>query len=585
MIVHGDAGSEECLASIAASLDAGVNRALLHEQEGSRVSCDALRRILIQAGELEQGASDAPSTLGPRSRSRALLRAIRRATSLAARAFHHACESPGAVNGAKRPVHDALDRLRRVIGRFSNGNGIHGRAWIKVPESFVFGGHFPEHYRDAANRWADEHAGDPAMEVRVVGIRSAGTTLSAIVTATLRARGVRARRVTVRPGARASNDALRWAKARPTVCWLIVDEGPGANASSASAVADALARAGLGPIHVIDAAASVPLEELRLGGLRLPEALWAALDADRKDPLARVLACGNGAWRSLHYASSDSWPSVCPGFERPKILCEGESGRRILFKFAGLATAPGAASYAAEVHARKLGRLALEGLTPAPLGTAHGFIATEWIAGRPLDASDATPDLLRRIGGYVTAAAGPALSSTAARASRARLETMLCVNASEALGDDAARAAFSLLGPIPALEGMPRSGDGHLAPHEWIVTPQGRILKTDAGGHDFDPTWTGRQPVLWDLAGAVLEWNLEAGQVAALLDGFHAAGGEPFGPFALDAYCAAYAAHRMGQFRHGADLETDPDERRRMEGSYRKWRDLLAALLGAPPEM
>jgi len=158
---------------------------------------------------------------------------------------------------------------------------------------------------------------------------------------------------------------------------------------------------------------------------------------------------------------------------------------------------------------------------------------------------------------------------------------MLSVNTGEALGDAAAAVALSLFRPVAVLENMPRSGDGHLAPHEWIRTPDGRVLKTDAGGHELDHTWTGRQPVLWDLAGAILEWDLDPAMEHELLDGFARAGGYVCAPLALDAYRAAYAAHRIGQVRLAQDSETDLDERELLEQEYERWREKLALCFGA----
>ncbi|HEY2924848.1 MAG TPA: hypothetical protein VGJ98_07755, partial [Candidatus Eisenbacteria bacterium] len=504
MIVHGDPGREEALESILASLRAGIDRL------AKEVSCDALRRILIQAGELEQAVADAPCSTGPPGDFGEIRRALRAVTSLAASAFHHACEPPIDGTNGTRLVREALEGMRKALDRFPNGTGGHSRVWVGVPGGFAYRALFPERYREAARRWAVDHAESPERDVLIVGIRNAGTTLSAVVAATLRSSGWRARRITVRPGANPHARRLEFKGIRPAAWGLVVDGERGPSGSATAAVADALTRAGVARIHLFQGhEGGSPLEELRLGKRSLPEALWISIDGGREDPLSRVVACGGGAWRAMHYGARSSWPPVCRVLEQPKLLCEGESGRRILFKFAGLASAPGSPSSMAEVHARRLARLAREDLTAAPLGIAHGFVATDWLDGRPLAATDASPDLLRRIGRYIAAAAGPPLSVAASRAARNRLETMLCSNAGEALGDEAANAAVSLVRPVPVLTQTPRSGDGHLAPHEWIATREGRVLKTDAGGHDLDPTWTGRQPVLWDLAGAVLEWDLD----------------------------------------------------------------------------
>lgn len=599
MIVYGDHGREESIPRMVESLRGVLARVRASSASRAGVDCDALRGVLIQAGELEQAVFDAPSSLGPRGEARAILRSFRAATSMAASAFHAACIAPrGGANAAAR-VRRALGRMQRALGRIPEG-GDPGRVWVKVPDGFSFHALFPERYREAALRWVDEHPDAVGSEVLVVGIRSIGTTLSAVVQAALRARGVRARRITVRPKGRPPERRLRLGAIRPAAWALIVDEGPGLTGSSVPAVANALERAGIERIHVFPGHEDGPgieardeakahwkrlptycstLAKARLGDGDLSGALWNS--AASKEPLARIVACGEGAWRSMHYEDKDAWPTVCRGLERPKFLCEGESGRKLLFKFAGLATAPGTSLSLASVHARKLARLAERGFTPSPVATTHGFVATEWIQGRPLRASDASPERLSRLGRYVAAASGPPLSVAAARAARNRLETMLAVNTREALGDDSADVALSLFRPIAILEGMSRCGDGHMAPHEWIGCPEGPIQKTDAGGHDLDPTWTGRQPVLWDLAGASLEWDLCPSEQQTLLDGFAAGGGGCCAPLALDAYMAAYAAHRAGQVRFARDIDKDPRERARLDLEYERWRGKLAGCLSA----
>jgi hypothetical protein len=582
VIVHGDPGREEPLGAMIEALRRDVARVLASVEEAGGVDCDALRRILVRAGELEQAVFDRPSSAGSRGTERRL-RALRAATSLAASAFHDACDVPRGGGAAVARVRASLARMLSALGRLAPEARDGGRVWVRMPGGFAIDALLPEQYREAAILWAGEHAGIGEDPVLVVGIRSIGTSLSAIVTATLRSRGVHARRITVRPKGGPLKRTLRLAPILPASYGLIVDEGPGASGSSILAVADALQRAGVERIHVfpghargLGARASeeararwnslpsffAPAREARVASRPLAEELWRSVDPEDRDPL-RAMIPRRGAPRTA-----------------PALIGEGSSGRRVVFTFAGFATAPGTSLSLAEVRIQKIARLAGRGLTPAPLGTAHGFIATDWIDGCPLDRADASPELMGWIGGYVAAAAGPPLSAAAARAARNRVETMISVNAAEALGDSAAAMALSLFRPVAVLENMPRSGDGRLAPRKWIRTPDGRVLKTDAGGHEVDPTWTGRQPVLWDLAGAILEWDLGPALERDLLDGFARAGGYCCAPLALDAYRAAYAAHRVGQVSLARDAETDREERERLSGEYERWREKLAGCLG-----
>ena len=601
MIVYGDSGREESIGAMIEALRQDIERVLGSAEHAGAVDCDSLRRILVRAGELEQAVFDRPASADSRGTERRL-RALRAATSLAASAFHDACDTPRGGAAAVARVRASLARMRSMLERLAPEARDQGSVWVKVPEGFASEALLPEQYREAAIRWAEEHASIGEEPVLVVGIRSIGTSLSAVVTAALRSRGLRARRITVRPQGPPSGRTVTFRRLLPASYALIVDEGPGPSGSSVVAVADALERAGVPTVHVFPGHEGGPgpraREETRARWKTLPsyfaaerdvqvqsrplaQALWRSIDPEDRDPLRRVIPCSGGAWRSLRYERPGDWPAVCARLERPKWIGEGESGRKVLFKFAGFATAPGSTLSLAEVHAQKITRLASRGLTPALLGTTHGYVATDWIEGQTLTGADADPSLARRIGGYVATASGPPLSTSAARAARNRVETMLSVNTGETLGDASAAVALSLFRPVAVLENMPRSGDGHMAPHEWIRTPDGRVLKTDAGGHELDRTWTGRQPVLWDLAGAILEWDLDPAMEQELLDGFARAGGYVCAPLALDAYRAAYAAHRIGQVRLAQDMETDAEERARLDGEYERWREKLAVCFGA----
>jgi hypothetical protein len=563
MIVFGDPGREEPIETILEALRADIQRAL-NAPRG--VDCDALRRILVRAGELEQAAFDMPASPGSRSKERRL-RALRTATSLAARAFHAACDSPRGGAAAVAQVSASLARLQAVLARLPGEGGPLGRAWVQVPRGFAFDALFPERYREGALRWIDSHSEIGSERVLVVGLRGTGTTLSAVVTAALRARGVRARRITVR-----TRNGLKLRPLRPAAHALIVD----GESSDSEPVAEALQAAGIERVQSLGPADDAPVE-----GGTLAEALWNLVDPLGRDSLARVTSCRGGAWRRLCYDHPDAWPAVCAALERPKLLLESKRGRKVLFKFAGFATAPGTTLSLAEHQAMNLDRLARRGFTPAPLGTVHGYVATEWLEGRRLTPRDMDAALAARIGTYIAAASGPPLSASGARSARNRVETMLARNTAEALGDGAAALALSLFRPVAVLEQMPRSGDGRLAPHEWIRTADGEARKLDAGGHDLDPTWAGRQPVLWDLAGAILEWDLDAAMEEALLAGYSRAGGYSRAPLALDAYRAAYAAHRVGQMGLARETESDAPERERIERDYARWRATLARCLGS----
>ena len=102
---------------------------------------------------------------------------------------------------------------------------------VSVPEGFAYYALDPELYRMAALRFAAEAA---LHRVAVIGIRSIGAPLSAVVEAELRARAAAKRnRGTVRPHGHPWDRRLRIASGleRAWRAWdgvfAVVDEGPG----------------------------------------------------------------------------------------------------------------------------------------------------------------------------------------------------------------------------------------------------------------------------------------------------------------------------------------------------------------------
>jgi hypothetical protein len=403
------------------------------------------------------------------------------------------------------------------------------------------------------------------------------------VAAELRRLGWDARRFTVRPtGHPYAREVVISPEQTGGAAWaLVVDEGPGQSGSSMAAVVRALEAAGMAPGRVAllpghggepGGAASpeiravwertprhvVPRDELRWAGRSLTEVLadeTRALLGAPTDAPAAVDDLGGGLWRPLLFgADPASWPAAFPAFERPKyrvrLLSDGPA---VLWAFCGLAgVAPGVTG--AERAAARLAERARGGWTVAPLGTALGWLATPWVEGTPLTPADAhAPATLAHVGRYVAAVAGESLSPEEVEAGRARLAEMLYWNVWEGVGEGAAARVRDWSERVaPTLRALPAPlraayGDGRLAPHEWLRTPGGRLVKTDAAGHDADHTCVGRQPVLWDLGGALVEWGQtgHAANPAALLAGFSHAADMP--PDALRWHAAAYAAFRLGQ--------------------------------------
>jgi hypothetical protein len=262
---------------------------------------------------------------------------------------------------------------------------------------------------------------------------------------------------------------------------------------------------------------------------------------------------------------------VCATFERTKLRCTTRGGARYLFKFAGLGGAWDSELGSCEAHAAVLKQRADHGWSPRPVATLHGFLVTRWSDGTPLDAAAQGPVVLERLGRYLAQSAGPRLSPEDHAAAIERLESVLSANTGEALGAGAACRVRELF-VRGAREEHGRSpcayGDGHLAPHEWLRTSEGELVKVDCTGHADDHTVVGKQSIAWDIAGTAIEWKLAPSGVDRLLRAYRAAGGEPISSALLCAYRLAYAAFRAGQFQLCAATCDDPLEQAAMQRAY-----------------
>lgn len=597
MIVYGDAQYRATVQSLVAGLNGSLDRLSC-----SPLTLEGVRSALIRAGEVEQAVADA--SLSPAVERWHL--SVRTLTDHLAAAFEVARNAaPGLDCGGGQA---SLCQARRVLEDLPATPDL--ELTVRVPEGFAHYALYPEQYARAAECWAAEHPADPHEEALVAGIRSIGTSLSAVVAATLRAAGWNARRLTVRPAGHPwdRKTHLQPAEVGQPAWVLIVDEGPGLSGSSMASVAEALEAAGVDarrivflPGHGGQPGSAAPessrrwwgrvprivvsRDELRWQGRALPEALARRVPefADGAGLVAAIEDFAGGLWRNLACGREAPWPAVCPAWERPKYACRTTGGRSFLWKYHGFCSAGLGSESRALLAMRQLTERAEGGWTHPPLGSAFGFVLTAWAEGGPLTAGDASPDLLRHVGRYIAAVAGPELSAPESDAARQRLRELLYWNTRETLGEEAShRAASCAERAVEALGAHPmRSyGDGRLSPEHWIATPDGRWLKTAATSHDADHTIVGRQPILWDVAGALVEWGLETEEAQPLLRTVPEVAGS--GPEVLACYRMAYAAFRMGQCLMSVEQwGGNPAEQDRLRRQADCYRTILGALLAA----
>jgi hypothetical protein len=494
----------------------------------------ALVAILIEAGQLLQGLADAEfAERGEDSR-----------TAVADELGEFVLQLARAVCRSWASGFDAIGQIPAAPALDAGPRDIE----LRTPEGFAFYAVYPEAYIEAARRLS------LVAPPRVIGIRSIGTTLAALVAAALGAPAP----VTIRPHgdpfARQLAIAPRLEREllAGSAHYIIVDEGPGLSGSSFGSVADWLQERGI-PLERI---AFVPSHAGAPGphasdahrrrwshAQRMPAQFddLPHLLGDWVSPLIgkidrSLIEVSGGEWRKLRYSCEEQWPAVNPAWERRKFLAN-KDGERFLIKFAGLGSIGG--------HKLCMARkLYAAGLMPEPLGLVHGFLVERWCEdARPLTQGDKP---VAQIARYIGARVRLFPATRSGGASLLDLLEMSRRNVSLALGGGVARLLDDYDVGELSRRVVRSCTDNRLLPHEWLRSSD-RVLKTDALDHHVGHDLVGCQDMAWDIAGAIVEFELNSGEAAELVNLAAHSGGRDVDRELLDFYRVAYLAFRVGQ--------------------------------------
>lgn len=568
MKVYGDADEEISLSDLLARLERRIASTDFN-------SLESVRALLIEAGQVEQAIADAEEEVGQELVQQAVDTTDWAATLFCGLYFGIRPET----NTPKTPASDKSVSLT-----------------AKTPEGFAFYALYPEQYCTSTARWAEQRKERSAI---VVGLRSIGTTLSAVIKATLRIKGWDCTRVAVRASGHPFERTVEL-PALPTVHWaLVVDEGPGMSGSSMAGVAQALQAKGFAANRIVffpahengpgDAASenvrswweriqsvTTPLLNTRWNEATLQEQLIEAsaelLPAvEDRDVRAAVLEdCSGGLWRRFAFGDEAHWPAVAAQFERMKFLARAESGA-VLWKFLGLAP------NRADSELTTMGKRAKYTNSPAPLRTCNGFVAMPWIEGERL-MSDGADEMLQTLARYIADSVQEPLAQNKALESTRRIGDMTSFNLREAFGAGWPRSLNRFVERFRPTSHVPCYGDGHMAPHEWVRTDEAKVFKTDAVGHDCDHTLVGQQAVHWDVAGVIVEWGLNEPQVDQFVrDCDHV--GVSISEEELLFYQLAYGAFRLGFCTMNQGLTNNASEKNRLRAAANRYGMLLRRLI------
>jgi hypothetical protein len=590
VLVYGDARRREDPREKAAAIRRGLERwrtAPLLPIERHAL----LAELLIEAGELEQGLLDTRAAALGEEVPGPLEAAASRLTRAAAVLLLASFRALGDLgNLGENDEAAAIRALGDLLAR-----ELPAAIEVSTPEGFAFYGLYPESYLAAA-----EQALRP--DVRVIGIRSIGTGLAALVAAVS---DERAQAFSVRPQGHPFDRRLVLGAPLETALlggkteFAIVDEGPGLSGSSFGCVADWLEDHGVAPAAITFFPSHrghpgpyanprhrarwrrarrrvVEFEDLFLSpAARWPPADWVRdLTGEATEPLADLSA---GRWREQLVPDRSRWPAADVQGERRKILLTAASGPWLL-KFAGLGR------YGRETLA--LAR-ELEGLIPPVAGLRHGFLVGPWLAdARPLPLTDVDPRaLLDTVASYLAVRAARLPAPPESRgATPMRLFEMAVHNTQRALGPAFAAAVKTWRGRLPEIARLARPvlTDNRMHAWEWLVTPEGRILKADALDHHRGNDLVGPQDVAWDLAGAAVELDLDDDALERLAAAVARRSGRPRAQrIQLDFYTLAYLAFQTGRHTLAAEaLESGaPAESARMRAAVERYVGRLQGLI------
>jgi hypothetical protein len=350
------------------------------------------------------------------------------------------------------PLHEAALRYARGLDVDIEDLHIADALTMREPEGFAFYAVYPELYGMAAKSLP------PSNRRLVIGLRSIGTTLGAVMANACDAAGF----ITLRPAGHPFQRELRITdELRDSILsfddFAIVDEGPGLSGSTFGCVGDFLEDHGVAPERIVffpshtnmpgnQASARHRERWARATKLIVPfEALLPSIVAEAATivgPVTETIDIGGGLWRE--HVPHDERPPSSITREMRKYLLRA-NGRRYLLKFAGLGT----------LADRKLAKAQRLGLPV--LGNANGFLVSEWIEGRIADPRRDRDALLRAVQTHLAAI---------------------------------------------------DESDNRMHRWEWIVTPRGEVVKCDALDHAHWLDGLGPQEPEWDLAAAVVELGL-----------------------------------------------------------------------------
>jgi len=436
---------------------------------------------------------------------------------------------------------------------------------LTSPEGFAYYALHPLDFSDLIPRLETT-----ARIAAVVGIRSIGTSLSAVVQAALHSAGIKAERTTVRPtghpydrGCEFTAEQLRWIAVMLShqADFFVVDEGPGMSGSSFLSVGDALISAGVAHANISFLGSRDPYPPSLTA--RDAAERWVAFRSYCTSPTLHLPRgaerfIAGGIWRADVYGEEQQWPASWLQMERLKFTSQSND---LFFKFEGHGRF-------GEAVRRRANAVAKGGFGPMPLRFEEGFGVYPMLRGRTCSKSDGSAAVLQRIAEYCAFRAHEFATDAP---TNANLEEMLRFNVKNEFGIELPAEKFKLRVVKPII------ADGRMLPHKWIDT-QGVLLKVDSAIHGDDHFFPGPTDIAWDLAGTIVEWELDPNAARSFLESYFRRSGDD-AQHRLPNYLLAYSIFRTAFCKMAAASMQGSEEEARLVRDYTCYRAQAQAFL------
>jgi len=553
----------------------------LENVEKEKINYQDAIDLLIDCGELETGITDYLS--GENGETSALL--IKLCRSLSINSGKIVCKL---WNG--KTLSDETDHIRNTINKIRVME-TPGNIKVNVPEGFVYYGLYPETYIDAADRFYEKY--EPGNVV-CIGIRSIGTQLSALVSAQLINNNCNVHSFTVRlkghPFSRylvLSRELENFVRDNNHLWFIIVDEGPGLSGSTIGGTVNKLLILGVDPKKIVIFPSwesdgrnfvSKTAREIWPGFEKFVgefQHLWiksGKLETGFNCDILKEFSAG--LWRKHLIQSEKDYPAVHPHHEKRKYLLKGkgkENNTILLAKFAGLG------NYGKEIIKRGI-VLGKSRFCPEIRGYANGFVIMPFIEGVPMKPENVDEEFIKFVAEYFALINNEFTAELTA--TWENMTAMILQNTTEGLGSEWVENAQRVIKQFPSSSYQHNvvAIDGHVMSHEWIKTENG-FKKVDSLEHWSDQFFIGCQNIAWDIAGFIIEFELEEKMKRKLVDHYIRLTNDVDIESRLPFYLTAYCAFRIGYITLANLSVPDTKEKERFAVLKRKFREFLKTQL------